>query len=1150
MAPCPHPDDGAHDGSTPFFLKFGRSFWALNAAQFLGALNDNLFKLLAVLFAIAQLGRDRMTAALSLGGAIFVLPFLLFTPAAGVLADRISKRTIIVAAKALEIVVMALAVVAFAFRSVTGGYMVLFLMATQSALFGPSKYGIIPELVPCDRLSPANGSLTMFTYLAIIIGSALGPALADAAGGHFALAAAVCVLIAAAGTATSLAIRSTPAAGSRVRPSLWMAGDVIRTLRTIRHDRHLLTAVFASAYFSLVGAYLQLNVIPFGTRQLGLSETQSAYLFFIGAAGIGAGAWLAGRLSGRLVEFGVVPLGALTLSIAIMRLGALGADGLRAAYVWIGLAGVGAGLYLVPLDTFIQCRSPVERRGEVLAASGFLSWVGVLIGSLAVYLFDAGWGWGPGEGFVAMGVVTLAAAGAAIYVLPDFLIRFLAMLLTRSIYRLRICGLEHVPIQGGALLVSNHVSLMDALQILAVQPRRVRFLMHRRLYENRWMKPLWRLMGVIPIATGDSPRRLAESLAAARRALDEGFLVCIFAEGRLTQTGLMRGFRPGFQRILRGRSEPIIPVYIGGTWGSLFSHYYGPQRWRLPARFPYPVTIVFGRPLPPNTPPHAVRQAVMELSCDYFESRKPLHRSLAAMFIHRARRKWNHPGPDDTFGVSMTWGRALVGAVALARALRPTLAGQSRIGLLLPPSAGGALANLALALLRKTAVNLNPTVSEAAFRSALRQADLRTILTARPVIERFPQWAGLEGLIFLEEVRQSIGPGAKIFAWLQARFAPIHLLTPMRGAGANDEAIILFSSGTTGEPKGVVLTHHNIASNIEGVSLLLRPRSNDRIAATLPFFHSFGLTCGLWLPAISGMAVSFHTSPLDAAKVVAMVRERRCTALFSTPTFLQAYFRRSEKGDFASLRLIVAGAERLRPELARAFEEKHGVAILEGYGTTELSPVAALSVPDAETDGVYQAGHKPGSVGQPIPGCAARIVDPDTDRPCPPHQPGLLIIRGPNVMAGYLNRPDLTADAIRGGWYRTGDIATMDEESFITITDRLARFSKIGGEMVPHRAIEDIFAAALGTAETVLAVTSAPCPRKGEQLVVLYTPAAGDAERLRAIMDTADLPNLWKPAYHAYVPVPTLPVTATGKLDVRELRRIAGEALAEKNPSN
>jgi acyl-[acyl-carrier-protein]-phospholipid O-acyltransferase/long-chain-fatty-acid--[acyl-carrier-protein] ligase len=482
--------------------------------------------------------------------------------------------------------------------------------------------------------------------------------------------------------------------------------------------------------------------------------------------------------------------------------------------------------------------------------------------------------------------------------------------------------------------------------------------------------------------------------------------------------------------------------------------------------------------------------------------------------------------------------------VALARTLRRPLAGQPRVGVLLPPGVGGGLANLALALQRKTAVNLNPTAAEAAFRSALQQADLRTILTARPFIQRFPRFADLPGLVFLEDVFARIGPAQKFLALLLARFSPIRCLTPMRHARADDEALILFSSGTTGEPKGVVLTHHNIASNIEGISLLLRPRSDDRIAATLPFFHSFGLTCGLWLPALTAVAVSYHASPVDAARVVALIRDRRCTALFSTPTFLQAYLRRARPGDLASLRLVVAGAERLPPALARAFEERHGVALLEGYGSTELSPVAALSVPDAETDGVYQAGHKPGSVGQPLPGVAARIVDPDTGAPLPPNRPGMLLIRGPGVMAEYLGRPDLTAEAIRDGWYWTGDIASMDEESFITVTDRLARFSKIGGEMVPHRALENVFQSALGIEEPVLAVSSAPCPRRGEQLVVLYTPAAGDVEQLQAIMDHADIPNLWKPARNAYVPVPCLPLTGTGKLDVRELRRLAAAALA------
>lgn len=1121
---------------------YGKSFAWLNATQFFGALNDNIFKLLSFFFVIRLLGQEHTSSLVSLGGAIFVIPFLLFTPAAGVLADRVSKRTIIVAAKALEIVVMAIAALAFSSNWAPGAFVVLFLMSTQSALFGPSKYGIIPELVRRDQISAANGSLVLMTYLAIILGSAVGPWLGDVVHGRYAIAALACIGIAIAGTATSFGIERTPPAGSQARPSFFIFGDVWRTLRGIRSDKQLLMAVVASAYFSLIGSFMQLNLIPFGIEHLGLTETQSGYLFFFAAVGIGFGAWLAGRLSGRNVEFGIVPIGALALAGATLGLGT-GSGGLNGVRALVSLAGVGAGLFLIPLESFIQFRSPRDRMGSILAASSFLSWTGVLLGSIFVFLFSGVFGLTPAQGFIVMGLLTVVLGILSVIVLPDFLVRFVVMLLTRVCYRLRAHGLENLPVEGGALLVANHVSFMDALQILAVQQRRIRFMMHRQIYENHPMRGLFRLMGMIPVAMEDSPKKIIESLRAARQALDDGYLVCIFAEGALTRTGMMQGFKPGLERIVKDSAHPIVPIYIGGTWGSIFSHYYGRQQLRLPTQFPYPVSIIIGKPLPSSTSAIDVRQAVMELSCEYFETRKSMHRSLGALFVKMARRNWRKPALDDTSGRSVNWGQALIGALALARVLRRRTEGQENVGILLPPSVGGTLVNVALTLLRKTTVNLNFTASAEAFSSAIQQAELKTIITARAFLEKFPQFTDLPGLVLADDLRAEIGASAKLRATLAALFLPIRCLTPMRKASADDVAAIIFSSGTTGAPKGVMLTHHNIASNVESFTLVFRPRDNDRLCATLPLFHSFGFTCGLWFPALTGIGASYHSSPLDGAKIAEMVRTRRCTAIFATPTLLLAYLRKAEREDFASLRLVVAGAEKLKPRLADAFEERFGIRPLEGYGTTELSPVAALSLPDVDVDGVYQAGHKEGAVGQPVPGVAARIVDPETGVPVPAGGNGLLLIKGPNVMKGYLGRPDLTAEAIADGWYRTGDMVQMDAAGFITITDRLARFSKIGGEMVPHLAIEEAYLKQLNTNEAVLAVTSAACDKKGERLVVLFTASAGDPVLLHEIMQKSELPNLWKPARDAYFPIEALPLTGSGKLDVKELRQIAARLM-------
>ncbi|MBP7276261.1 MAG: AMP-binding protein, partial [Kiritimatiellae bacterium] len=519
--------------------------------------------------------------------------------------------------------------------------------------------------------------------------------------------------------------------------------------------------------------------------------------------------------------------------------------------------------------------------------------------------------------------------GDAPQTLRSRLVRAGIRLLIRGMYRLRADGVDHVPARGPALLVANHVSFADALLILSVLPRPVRFLMHRRTWERSALRPLFRWIGIIPIADTDSPRQMAEALRSARRALDEGQLVGIFAEGALTRTGLMRGFRPGFERIVRGTRHPIIPVYIGGLWGSIFSHYYAEPIAHRPVRWPYPASVHFGPPMPSASRAHEVRQAVMELSCRYFETRRQIRRPLAEDFARVARAHWRRPAVVDTQGRALTYGRTLIGALALAdrigrRTTRP------RIGVLLPPSVGGALANLAVAILGRTVVNLNVTASREAFRSSIEQAGLDCVLTAQAVLDRFPDLPPMPGVTRMEELQKELTPARLIAAAVKARLAPLRWL--VRGARPfqpDDTAALIFSSGTTGEPKGIALSHHNLRSNIESVAQVLRPPPDETLAATLPFFHSFGYTCGIWLPLLCGARAAYHSSPLDALKIGELVRTCQCTMMFSTPTFLQNFTRRVSPEDFRSLRLVVTGAEKLRPRVAHEFRERFDVLLVE-----------------------------------------------------------------------------------------------------------------------------------------------------------------------------------------------------------------------------
>jgi acyl-[acyl-carrier-protein]-phospholipid O-acyltransferase/long-chain-fatty-acid--[acyl-carrier-protein] ligase len=718
---------------------------------------------------------------------------------------------------------------------------------------------------------------------------------------------------------------------------------------------------------------------------------------------------------------------------------------------------------------------------------------------------------------------------------PLPLVRLGVRAILRALYRIRVIGAENVPKSGPALILANHLSLMDGLLIgWAARHRRVRFMIYRPYFEH----PVWgaflRSLKAIPIGTS-GPRDLAGALKAARAELQAGHVVCIFPEGSVSRTGHLLPFKRGFEKVVEGLNVPIIPANLDRVWGGLFS-FAGGSFGGWPEKWPWPVTVQFGKPLPPDTTAVQARQAVLELSADNFALRKSPKDTLPARFIRSARAHWGRLFMADSTGRELTYGRALTAAILLAGVVRRRCAADPMVGVMLPASVAGALSNLGVTLAGKTPVNLNFTAGREAMESAMAQCKIRTVITARPFLEK----AKLEappGALYVEDLLQQFGSGTKLLALLKARLLPAFLLRPP--VTADSLATVIFSSGSTGVPKGVMLSHFNLISNCDAVLEVFELDQQDRFLGALPFFHSFGFMATLWLPVIARCGVVYHPNPTDAKVIGELVEKYKATFLLGTPTFCGTYARKCTREQFASLRYIVVGAEKLREALRREFQEAFGKELLEGYGCTELSPVVSINTPDVRDGAEYQRGNKVGTVGLPLPGVAARVVDPDTRQVLPPGQEGLLEIRGPNVMQGYLGQPERTAEAMHDGWYITGDIASIDEDGFIQITDRLARFSKIGGEMVPHLKLEQIVSSLTGGADC--AVTGLPDERKGERLAVLYTAPDVTPEELWRRLSETDLPKLWLPKLGDIHQVESLPVLGTGKLDLRGVRARARE---------
>lgn len=723
-------------------------------------------------------------------------------------------------------------------------------------------------------------------------------------------------------------------------------------------------------------------------------------------------------------------------------------------------------------------------------------------------------------------------------------LRILLWFFTRTFYRLTVLGRDNIPAKGGALLVSNHVSFVDMLLILAGTYRFVRFLLPQSVCELRWLKPFLRRLGVIPLPAESQPRELIRALHQAREAIQQGEVVGIFAEKSVSRIGVMLPFRRELERIMEGVEAPIIPVCLDGVWGSIFSYQQGRFFWKVPRHIPYPVTISFGKPMPSTATAFELRTTIQELSTEAWPHRRKAMKLIHRAFVQRARRCPFRFAMADARVSHLSFGGALTKVVFLARRLRSHWAGQEMVGILLPPSVAGSLVNFAALLLGKIPVNLNYTLSAELMASCVRQCNLQTILTSQVFLDRVKVKIPCRTLL-LEEVAAQPRLGEKLLALALAWLAPVGSLEKAVGrerpGTLDDLATVIFSSGSTGEPKGIMLTHYNLVSNTEALGQLLDFGPQDRFLGILPFFHSFGFTATLTAPAMMGIGVAFHPNPLDAKPIGELVRRYALTYLMATPTFLQLYLRSCEPADFGSLRFVMVSAEKLPGWLANAFEEKFGLRPVEGYGCTECSPVVTCSTHDFRAAGFQQVGSRRGSIGRPLPGVSVRIVSPDTGAALPLGEPGLLLVRGPNVMRGYLGQPEKTAEVICDGWYVTGDIAKLDEDGFLQITDRLSRFSKLGGEMVPHVRVEEKLHEAAGVQEITFAVTGLPDPKKGERLAVLHTLPDERLQEVLKKLPQLGLPNLWLPRANCFFHVDQLPRLASGKMDLRRIRELAKE---------
>jgi acyl-[acyl-carrier-protein]-phospholipid O-acyltransferase/long-chain-fatty-acid--[acyl-carrier-protein] ligase len=1150
---------------TQLHLLKSRRLLPLFITQFLGAVNDNLFKValvtLVTFFPDYSVGGDREREIIvAIATAIFILPYFPLSATGGQLADKFEKAALIRWVKLWEIGVMVLAAAGFLMLThrafIYSELAVLFLLGVQATMFGPVKYGILPNLLAREDLMGGNALIEAGTFLAILIGTIAGGLLPAVAIGQRWLGPEIVsgtlLAVALGGWAASWLIPRAGRAAPDLRINPNILGETFGIIRFAWERRELKLSIIAISWFWLVGAVFLSQFPTYTEKTLQANEQVQTLLLAMFSVGIGAGSVVCGRLLRGEVSARLAPLGAVGMTLFSADLffasdQVIGGSGGELLGVLPFLAhpanwrvlfdlfmiALSGGVFTVPLYAILQARSEESHRSRVVAANNILNALFMVVSGIvtAVLLyFDIT----VTQVFLIVGLLNAVAAVVVMRLIPGVILKTLLAALLRLFYRVEVKGFENYRKAGDrVVIVANHLSFLDGVLLAAFLPGRPAFAIDTAQAEVWWRKPFLSLFDAVPL---DPTRPFATKVLI--RAVEEGRHCVIFPEGRITVTGALMKIYEGPGMIADKAKATILPVRLDGPQYTRFSRLKGKVRLR---RFPK-MTITLLEPqaiaLPSETKGRARRREVglrlYEVMSDMmFESADTKRTLFQALIDARHLHGGSRPILEDVERKPIGYDRLLAASYALGRRLAERSGPGEMVAVLLPNAAGAVATFFALHAYGRVPAMLNYSTGAANMLAACKLADIGTIVTSRRFIERAKLKDALvtvaerRRVLYLEDLRKDISLSESLRAALAARFA--HLLQRRSNAKPEDAAVVLFTSGSEGKPKGVVLSHENILANCHQLAARVDFSPSDIVFNALPIFHSFGLTGGMLLPLVSGVRLFLYPSPLHYRIVPEACYDTNATILFGTDTFLAGYARAANPYDFYSLRYVFAGAEKVRDETRKQWTEKFGLRILEGYGATETSPVLATNTP---------MHFKAGTVGRLLPGISYRLEPVEGVA-----EGGRLHVAGPNVMKGYLSAT--TPGAIEpptGGWYDTGDIVAIDAGGYVRILGRAKRFAKIAGEMVSLAAVETL-AAALWP-ESRHAALALPDARKGEQVVLVTDRPAATPEALLAQARDQGIAEVMVP--RAVIPVAAVPLLGTGKVDYAAARAIAEQRLGAR----
>ncbi|GAB2601395.1 acyl-[ACP]--phospholipid O-acyltransferase [Nitrincola alkalisediminis] len=1097
---------------------------------------------------------------------LILLPFILLLSPAGFLSDKY-RKTSIMQASAWAAVAITLGITACYYMGwFWAAFAMTFLLAAQSAVYSPAKYGYIRELFGKEHLGEANGLVSALSICAILVGIFAFSILFELWYPAGSLSEAD-ILRAIAPIGWLLVLNSVielvmmyrlptqPATGvtTTFETKKYLSGRLFgKDLQPLVRSKVIRLSVIGLATFWGVGQVMLAAFPAFAKEEMFLTNTIFVQgILACSGVGIALGSVFAGRFSRDYIETGLLPLGALGIAMGLLYLPFT--ETLMAAALTFLFIGFMGGIFIVPLNALIQFHADESEMGRTLAANNWVQTVVMLSFLLLTVAFSL-LGLSSKALLELIAIVALVGCFYTIYQLPQSLTRCVLSWVMSRRYKVAVQGLEHMPAQGGVLLLGNHISWVDWAIVQLVSPRPVRFVMLRSIYERWYLTWLFDLFGCIPIEQGVSSRN---ALKTVSDALNKGEVVCLFPEGTISRTGHLGDFRRGYERACIDVTSDVVilPFYLRGLWGSQFSRsssHLKNNSLRLTRR---DLIVAFGAPLPATTTADVLKRRVFDLSISSWEAYVETLPTVSKAWIHSAKRTGRRLAIADVVsGRDLSGYQALTGSIVLARRIKRHSPEQN-LGLLLPSSAGGMLANMAALLRGKTLVNLNYTASLAALEAAVTQADIRTLYTSRRFMKKLEgRGIHLETLlnrlkvVYLEDAFEKVSLVEKLLTLVSVTVLPAWLLCWLHSRAHNSDATaaILFSSGSEGAPKGVCLSHKNIMANVKQTAEVLNTEEQDIVMANLPLFHAFGLTITQFMPLIESVPVVCHPDPTDVVASAQAIARYQATILFGTSTFLRLYNRNSKIHPLmlSSLRLVVAGAEKLNEDVRNSFTLKFSKPLYEGYGATETTPVASVNLPDKIESERWQVqrGQKPGSVGMPLPGTSCRVVDPETFEELPTGEAGMILIGGVQVMQGYLNNPDKTDSVIKNikgtRWYVTGDKGYIDSDGFLFIVDRYSRFAKIAGEMISLAQTEQAISHLLEDPDVEVIVVAVSDAKKGEKLVALHDVEL-DTDSLKQALIKSGLNNLAIP--DQWCRVAALPKLGSGKTDFGAAKALALE---------